>query len=117
MIKRIIYFNFCLLLLLKLSTQVMAGDTFHALPLPAPIYHIEINESEFSPFATMRFATQQSPEAILAFYQKHLGNEFDLSVRRFQKTIIIAVEIEHVKKMISITDYSGLADVVLQSDQ
>ncbi len=96
-------------------TATAHAEYFYGLPIPENIDQIEIKDGQYANFATMRFATQANPEAILAFYQARLSQPLNIS--RFKDITIISLDINQVKKMISITNYSGLADVVLQSDK
>ena len=108
--------SFTLFVLLGLFTNVLlASEPFYELSIPDDISHIRIKDNKYDNFATMRFATKVSPAKILAFYQSQLKKP--LTITKFKDTTIISFTLNDVKKMISITNYIGVADVVLQSDK
>lgn len=105
---------FSVWLILSFSALTWADD-FYGLPIPDNISHIKVKDGQYDTFATMRFATEVSPKIISDFYKERLTQS--LSISTFKNTTIIHIEIDKVKKLISITNYLGIADVVLQSDK
>ncbi len=91
--------------------------TFYGMPIPDNIDQIEVDDSPYNTLAKMRFATREKPAVIEAYYREKLKSDATIQARRFQKTKILSFTQSGVNKMISITDYSGLADVILQSDK
>ena len=112
MITKLIQLSISLLLSLGSIAQ---ADDFYALPIPDDIHNIKVKNGQYASFSTMRFSTKVSPKKITDFYKEQLTQT--LSISQFKNTTIISLEIDHVKKMISITNYLGVADVVLQSDK
>lgn len=103
-----------LILSLSLHAAVFAQtpEAFYTLPIPSDAKHIVINDKPFAKLATMRFATQSSPKTIIAFYQERI--KAPMSERKFKNTQIFTFERNQQDMMISVTNYMGLADVVLQ---
>ncbi len=93
-----------------------AGN-FYGMPIPDNIDQIEVDDSPYNTLAKMRFATREKPAVIEAYYREKVKADSTIQARQFQKTKILSFTQSGVNKMISITDYSGLADVILQSDK
>ena len=114
---RILALFILLLTFSSLSFSHADSGTFYGIPIPERIDQIEVDDSPHHNLATMRFATREKPAAVEAYYREHLIVDDSIKSRRFKKTKILSFTQQGVNKMISITDYSGLADVILQSDK
>ena len=107
-------FLFCLLYLSQLSqAQDLAGKhVFYDIPIIDGAKHIEKKDLDYEELATLRYATELSPRKVIAFYQQKITAEMNL--RKFKQTTILSYKNNGLSRMISITNYYGVADVVIQ---